>query len=501
MKTKLYNFLLLTLSISFVACGSAPKADSSSENLGKPDPTSDAIPVSQQPTVNPFYTGGGGEGISLAILAPEASGLTEDQGYIPALVQGEFVSSFKGHSAISVLDRENLDAQYGELLSGYYDDNAKAGMDLGHLIPTEYIMSGKVIKTTTEYALQIQITKTADKMTMASYSGTCTFAELDNLTGIRRASLDLLQKMGVELTERAKAELAGAVAANHVNAQTSLAQGITAQKSGTVVEALSYYYQAESFEPVLLEAATRASTMTAEISSGNIGENVRNDIQRRNEWQKLLTEAEDYFSKHIPWEIIYNPTLFQGKVDYTRETVDLSFNLEVRPTDGFRIMETIKSGIIETGKAEEWGFAHWPVNTYREWLPRSLDINVALYNSGNVQMGASSIQTSLKLDFQRLGDFFYVPEDAGLPKGYTGRYEATDNKFDMWGKRVGRQDYYHDVVNTGRIEGGDFSGNVSFSNVNANDITDNMTVQIVSVNGIDAETIGKTGYIKISTGR
>jgi hypothetical protein len=27
-----------------------------------------------------------------------------------------------------------------------------------------------------------------------------------------------------------------------------------------------------------------------------------------------------------------------------------------------------------------------------------------------------------------------------------------------------------------------------------------MTVKIVSVNGIDAETIAKTGYIKISTG-
>jgi hypothetical protein len=28
-----------------------------------------------------------------------------------------------------------------------------------------------------------------------------------------------------------------------------------------------------------------------------------------------------------------------------------------------------------------------------------------------------------------------------------------------------------------------------------------MTVKIVSVNGIDAETIAKTGYIKISTGK
>jgi hypothetical protein len=41
---------------------------------------------------------------------------------------------------------------------------------------------------------------------------------------------------------------------------------------------------------------------------------------------------------------------------------------------------------------------------------------------------------------------------------------------------------------------------IVFPNVNANNITDNMTIKIVSVNGIDAETIGKTGYIRISTG-
>ncbi|MDR1352809.1 MAG: hypothetical protein LBK05_05955 [Treponema sp.] len=202
------------------------------------------------------------------------------------------------------------------------------------------------------------------KMTAASYSGTCAFAELDNLTGIRRASSDLLQKMGVELTERAKAELAGAAAANHVNAQTSLAQSITAQKSGAVVEALSYYYQAESFEPALLEAANRASVTSSAISSGNIGADVRNDIQRRKEWQKILTEAEDYFSKHIPWEIVYDPTLIQGEVDYARETVALSFNLKVRPlSDAFKTINTILTGLEAAGKQEEWDMSLWPLSS------------------------------------------------------------------------------------------------------------------------------------------
>ncbi|MDR0643353.1 MAG: hypothetical protein LBG05_00365, partial [Treponema sp.] len=44
-----------------------------------------------------FYSGGGGKGMSLAILAPKAHGLADTQTYIPALVQGEFVSNFTGY--------------------------------------------------------------------------------------------------------------------------------------------------------------------------------------------------------------------------------------------------------------------------------------------------------------------------------------------------------------------------------------------------------------------
>jgi hypothetical protein len=106
----------------------------------------------KEPT-SPAYTGDGGKGRSIAILAPTGTGLAENQNYLPTLVQGEFVSNFSGYSAISVLDRVSLDEQYAELLSGYYDDDAKAGQDLGHLPPTEYIMSGSITKTATGYAL------------------------------------------------------------------------------------------------------------------------------------------------------------------------------------------------------------------------------------------------------------------------------------------------------------------------------------------------------------
>jgi len=245
------------------------------------------------PTSNPLFTGDGGKGKSIAILAPKSSGLAANQNYLPALVQGEFVSNFSGYSAISVLDRQKLDEVYAEQLSGYYNDNA--GLDLGHLQETDYVQTGSITRTATGYALQIQIIKTADKMTAASYSGTCTFAELDNLTGVRRASLELLQKMGVTFTERAKMELSGAAADNQINAQTALAQGITAQRGGTEVAALSYFFQASNYDPSLLEASARSTVLAANISSGNIGNDTRNDIQWRKDWIARLEETETFF--------------------------------------------------------------------------------------------------------------------------------------------------------------------------------------------------------------
>jgi len=194
----------------------------------QPPTSAPATQVQQPPPPppSPFWTGDGGRGSSIAILAPKAVNLTANQGYLPDLVQGEFVSNFSSFSAISVLDRQRLEEQYSELLSGWYADDAEENWDLGKLPPTTYIMSGSITRTATGYSLQMGIAKNSDKLTVASYSGTSTFDELDNLTAIRQASLDLLEKIGVAPTARTRTELGRAAEANSVNAQTALARAL-----------------------------------------------------------------------------------------------------------------------------------------------------------------------------------------------------------------------------------------------------------------------------------
>ena len=438
--------------------------------------TNSATPQAEVQPPSPFWTGEGGKGSSIAILAPQASGLAENQSYLPVLVQGELVSAFSTYSAISVLDRMNLDEQYAELLSGYYDDEAQESWDLGHLPPTTYMTGGRITRTSTGYALQMRVTRNADKMTAASYSGTCTFDELDNLTAIRQASLDLLEKINIVPTDRTRTELARAAPTNHVNAQTALSQGIIAQRQGTEVAALSYFYQAVAFEPTLLEAVNRSSIIAANISSGNIRENARNDIEWRRQWVTRLTETEQYFdnlykTESVPYTLFYSSEIKQGEINYQNETIALSFETNLHSTDAWllplrRVVQEIYNGLVATERRSAWGLSNWPwtslttPNLFDSRTRRSKNFSIAaeLLNDRNQVIGRQTFQTS-----------------------------------GSWGWENQR---INDLLTPTIVVDNDNKNNVSFA-VKVDDITENLTIRIVSVNGTNADTAARNGVLQI----
>jgi hypothetical protein len=316
--------------------------------------------------------------MSIAIVAPKATGLAGNQDYLPALVQGEFVSNFTGYSAMSVLDREQLLENYKELGSGFYADDAEAASDWGHLTPPDYLMRGTILKTATGYALQVGITRTAvnDKSTAASYSGTCTFFELDNLAGVRRASLELFQQLGIQLTSQAKTELAGAARERTVAAQTADARGFTADRGGRTAEAAIYYTQAAAIDPSMLQTASRASTLTATIASGSIGAGTRELIQQSKDWKALLEETEETIynlirsaSENPPYALYYSNNIKWGDINYQTESRDARFETNLRARaywfESVRIAAqsvygAVYDGLTKTGHKNEWGFGNWP---------------------------------------------------------------------------------------------------------------------------------------------
>ncbi|MDR2193210.1 MAG: hypothetical protein LBP19_01880 [Treponema sp.] len=439
-----------------------------------------------------------GYGISLAVLVPEGNSLSADQSYLPTLVQGEFVKNFAKYSLIRVLDRQNLEKVLQETESGIYR-NEEDFVRLGEVTQMNHALTGSVTKTSAGYALQIQITPTTageDTAIKAAYSAACTVAELDDLSAIKKASLELLTQMGINISDAAKEELSGADSRQTVQAQTALARGITAQKGGTVVEALSYYFQAADYDPSIAEAVSRASVLSADITSGNIGEDVRNDILWRRQWTTRLTEAEQYYANYtkgpVPYYLVYSTELKQGAINYENETVPISFTIELLPNTPWlstagRVVNTVRQGLRATKRAEAWGFNEWPHKSVSQTSPfvdkvESFIVEVELVNADGKVIGR--LRAALK------GGWKTVTTTTAKT------FNVADSQFPV-----------HKIVTSSKasticplqIQPNWNGGTVTFSDVDAALITDRLTIRIAGIDGKSADAAARDKRINILT--
>ncbi|MDR1626520.1 MAG: hypothetical protein LBT33_08250 [Spirochaetia bacterium] len=465
---RFFVFILVAAVFVFGGCESSPQgADGAAEGLSAAEASEDQAP----------YTGDGGAGKSITILPINGRGLTKDQNILLETMQGEFMANFSNYSAIEVFDRMNLEANYKEIYAGWYDDNSKE-MDLGKLPPTDYFMNGRVAKTETGYALQIQISNTSDKrLAVPSYSGTCTSAELNDFTGAKRASRDqlekLLGKLGSKLTEQAKTELDAAATQQAVEAQVALSKGIEAMRKGTMVEAQSYFIQAQAADPQLAEAASRVNIMSRDISSGDIGESARNRQAWHDDWEKRLAECEktvmDYMNKTpFPAYLVYSTAIKEEGQDYNRKTMNLSCGeialyvaSESWPAPVMGVVDAVYAGLRATKMAEEWGFGSWPGRSVSrgfalgERIP-SYEIEVQLLNNKGEVIAKQGV--SLR---------------AGWSTGFDG------------GRTTARKSQS--------------SSALRFNNVDVNKVSNPLSIKIAKLNGADVEKTAKANSVSVMT--
>jgi TolB-like protein len=418
-----------------------------------------------------YWIGNGGRGVNLAVLVPEGRGLSEAQAYLTTMVQGVFVADLSKYSAMSVIDRANLEKVLKETESGAYreEDFVKLGE-----INVDHVLTGSLTKTSTGFSFQIQITGTKDGKIKASYSGTCTVAEFDNYVAIKRASIALLKGMGISLTAQGKAELQQAAAQQTSHAQADLAKGIVAQRNGSTIEAQMLYYQAAAVDPLLMEAANRASIVSADIRTGNIGENTRNDIQWRKDWEARLVETERYFDtffKNInqPYALIYTPELKIGDTNYKDETAPVSFTVELRERSNWTdpVLKTVNDvwqGLTATERKTVWGFESWPASRVS---------NVSPFSDGSKRLTI-------------------VVELVNEQKKVIGR--QTFEKRGWWNfsfsRNVGIQSF---------TSSGEAAKTITFPAVKANDLTDGLTLQFTTVNNVPVADASRNGLLMITT--
>jgi len=414
-----------------------------------------------------YYIGDGGKGIRLAVLEPTGKGLSVDEQWMLSLVQGSITGDFNKYSAITIIDRQNLEkvfSEWEEAMSGNYSDEDR--VRFGNLTNANHILTGSVSKTANAIMLELTITDVVSGERKASYSPTpvSQFA-IENLSAIKAASVDLLGQLGINLTQVALSELKQTANTTRLQAETMLARGIVAQRQGTEVAALSYFFQAAALDSSLLEASTRSSVMTANITSGNIGADIRNDIVWRKNWVARLKETEETFYYMInsaapPYTLYYSTKIQTGNINYEEETADLSIVLEMNANKTWfsaleRAYQAILDGLNATNRKSEWKLAGWPhdgvsnTNPFASSEKKLYDISVTfeLLNEQGRVIGiqAVSLHPSTRI----------ISNDVGQIT-----IEFTDS----------------------------VCSPITFNAVSADDISDNLTIRVASVNGAPPES-------------
>jgi len=454
---------ILVGAMLLVGCAGAPAAQ------GNQAGQAGFVPAPPPPA---RFTGDGGRGTRIAIMPLEPRGLQAGHEHLPAFVQGELLNNFRQNSDMSVLDRAGLPAILMEIESGIYSQDADFGA-LGEIAGVDYFLMGNITATAAGYVLQLQVTgagRDTVGLTRASFSDTTTRVELDNLTSIRRASADLLRDMGVTLTTVAMQELTHAPTESEIRAENYLARSIAAQDRGNEIEAMLLAAQARAFNPRLAEAEGRHSVLAAHIQTGDIGAGVLQEIAWRNAWVERLREAEQFFDatrreQPMPYTLFYTTEIEQGLINWANETVSLSITTHLHGSDIWassmeEVLSAVQEGLRATGRAQAWGFGAWPfqgtVTGINAGARRTNNFTVVfeLINAHGEVIGRQTLQTS--------GEWWLTQQ--GI------RVEASDRRI------------------------------LTFQNVSAHAITDaGMTVRVVSVNGVDAQTAATDGVLQVQT--
>jgi hypothetical protein len=253
------------------------------------------------------------------------------------------------------------------------------------------------------------------------------------------------------------------------DAQAAQAKGVLAEESGSAVEALSYFYLAASLDPSVAGNAERLRVLSSQITGGGLGQNVRNAIAAWNAWLKMLKDCAAFYRDHLPFDIVYNPLLTQaGNTDYANATANFVFDVDLRPSEAaFKVINDLISGLEASGRRSLWDFGGWPLVNGSKY-PEPAAVMFGGNRSFRFTVAAALIDSSGRT----LGTDTIV-----LNTSLTG--------FNPGDKRINPP-----AVSSNRP---------LFRRVSVRDYTPPLSVKLVSVNGLSAESLNESGFMRVLT--
>ena len=296
-----------------------------------------------------------GKGLRITVPEPTTRGLTEKDDWVSVAIQEMMTAGLRNYTDMTVIDRSNealiLEEQKRSERGTYSDSDY---LEMGKSTQAQYILAGSITNMNGVYRLTLNVNDGTTNEIKASYSDNAALNDIQNGNSTNAALAKLIPQMGFALTADEQTALntkSQGAKSNDVQTQSAvnLAKGLSAEKNQNTVEALAYYASSMS-----AEAAVRYDKISIAVETGNIREDVKNDIAARNEWVKMYEQLQTYLNGNSI-KVSYDVRPGDTDTNYRDNTVTIPFtySYEVNQT-ALEVYTQVARGLNATGKKDKW---------------------------------------------------------------------------------------------------------------------------------------------------
>ena len=305
---------------------------------------------------------------TISISEPSAVGIEENWIVLVPFLQGLITTNFQKYSGMNVVDEQNINTIKEKQKRAENGDYSDVGADLrGQLSNANLTVTGTIMKKAADFALSFNITDMRTGETRASSSlPQCSEAEISSGAAANKISYELMTGFGIVLDAEAKAALTGTSSEMtvEVESQMNRAKGITAEKSGSNIEALKYYIQAQKGDSLNTEVSERIVNVSTVISNSNtFNATGRELIKMRKEWDELLHEAASLLAQNqIQLTLVYYTDVQELEMkdeDYINETSPFAVSAptleQIVEYNNGKMVAELQKALHKIPQSKNWG--------------------------------------------------------------------------------------------------------------------------------------------------
>lgn len=330
-----------------------------------------------------FVDGKSGKGLTVKVEPTTTRTLKSgDLGYSDMVdMQNKIISLISNYSEISVVTDKARQSAVNELRtsqSSLFDE--ESAIEVGNFKAASYTISSTMNLAASEnsnyrrYVLSLQVTNTETGSLVWSSNNPAKHTQHDFSTGValNEQGVELLTALGVALSETGKQKVTN-LNINQVNREQALAKAASA---ATQVEKLYYGYDAANYgasNAELIQSNNElAALLKAAKSSGSVKDAAQTEKAVFEAYKKNLEEVDSFFTENPPYKIVYDNSISYSTYIDRNDNVLASITTHIiaYPTTAAKqLIELFRDGIKSTGSDSivSKKYSDWPIELNSVW--------------------------------------------------------------------------------------------------------------------------------------